>query len=80
MQTLQCLRKSSLTWPTFATDIAKPLKLQMIAIGVAKGNSSLRDFLNIALYEIQIAGKHNEIWESFWGMPPLVKIEADPYF
>ena len=56
------------------------IRTSYCAIGVAKGNSSLRDFLNIALYEIQIAGKHNEIWESFWGMPPLVKIEADPYF
>ena len=56
------------------------IRTSYCAIGVAKGNSSLRDFLNLALYEIQSTGKHNEIWESFWGMPPLVKIEADPYF
>ena len=56
------------------------IRTSYCAIGVAKGNASLRDFLNIALYELQSAGEHNALWEKFWGAPPLVAVEPTPYF
>ena len=56
------------------------IKTSYCAIGVKKGNYNLRDFLNIALYEIQSADQHNEIWRKYWDRDPLVKIIPDPYF
>ncbi len=56
------------------------IKTSYCALGVKKGNYSLRDFLNAALYEIQSADIHNQIWEKHWGRPPLVKVVAQPYW
>lgn len=49
-------------------------------IGVAKGNESLRGFLNILLYDLHSSGFVNETWEKWYGAPMLVKVEANPYF
>lgn len=50
------------------------------AIGVKKDNDSLRDYLNAAIFEIQQAGTHNELWEQFWGRMPIVSVEPQPYW
>lgn len=50
------------------------------AIGVKKGNDTLREFLNIALYEIQSEGKADETWRKYWGRDMLVKVVPQPYF
>ena len=56
------------------------IKTSYCAMGVKKGNYSLRDFLNLALYELQSADVHNEIWRKHWGRDPLVKVLPNPYF
>jgi polar amino acid transport system substrate-binding protein len=56
------------------------IRTSYCAIGVQKGNTSLRDYLNAAVYEIQTAGTHNALWEKFWGRPPLVSVEPQPYW
>ena len=50
------------------------------AIGVKKGNSTLRDYLNAVIYEIQSAGIHNTLWQKYWGAPPLVSVVPQPYW
>lgn len=49
-------------------------------IGVAKGNDSLRHFLNAAIYEIESAGTQNTLWEKYWGRPPIVEVKPNPYW
>lgn len=49
-------------------------------IGVQKNNHSLRQFLNILLYELHSGGKINDLWESAYGAPMLVEVEATPFF
>ena len=56
------------------------IKTSYCAMGVKKGNYSLRDFLNLALYELQSADVHNQIWRKHWGRDPLVKVLPNPYF
>lgn len=50
------------------------------AIGVQQGNHSLREFLNVLLYDLHSGGTVNELWEKWYGSPMLVKVEAQPYF
>ena len=56
------------------------IKTAYCAIGVQKGNHSLRSFLNAALWEIQDPGIHNDIWEKHYGIPPIVAVKAQPYW
>jgi polar amino acid transport system substrate-binding protein len=50
------------------------------AIGVKKGNTALRDYLNAAIYELEAEGVHAALWEEHWGAPPLVAVEPQPYW
>ena len=56
------------------------IKTAYCSFGVKKGNSTVRDFLNIALYELQTSGEIDKLWSSHWGRDMLVKIKPDPYF
>lgn len=49
-------------------------------IGLAKGNSDLRHFLNIVLYDLHTSGFVAERWEHWFGAPMSVPVEAQPYF
>lgn len=49
-------------------------------IGVAKGNDTLRHWLNAWLYDIQSQGIHNQLWEKHHGMPPVVAVVPQPYW
>jgi len=60
--------------------IPEVIRTSYCAIGVKKGNAGLRDYLNAALYELQSAGIHNQLWEQFWDRPPLVKVVPQPYW
>jgi len=50
------------------------------ALGVAKGNYSLRDWLNIALYELHTAGTVEQLWEKWFAAPMATKVPVSPYF
>lgn len=49
-------------------------------LGVAKGNASLRDYLNIALYEMHTDGEIGQLWERWFGRPMDTKVPASPWF
>ena len=49
-------------------------------IGVQKNNHSLRQFLNILLFDLHNSGKINEFWEAAYGAPMLAKVEPTPFF
>jgi len=50
------------------------------SFGVAKGNYTLRDWLNIALYEFHTAGTVEAIWEKWFLKPMDTKVPVTPYF
>jgi polar amino acid transport system substrate-binding protein len=56
------------------------IKTAYDAIGLEKGNAGLQNWLNQALWEIQDPGIHDQLWEKHYGMPPIVKVVAQPYF
>jgi polar amino acid transport system substrate-binding protein len=61
--------------------IAAPqLGITWSCFGVAKGNASLRDYLNIALYELHTDGTIEALWEKWFGRPMDTKVPVTPYF
>jgi polar amino acid transport system substrate-binding protein len=56
------------------------IRTSYCAIGVKKGNEGLRLFLNQALWELQNDGIHNTLWEKHYGIPPIVKVQPQPYW
>jgi polar amino acid transport system substrate-binding protein len=49
-------------------------------VGVKQGNYALRDWLNTALYDLQVRNFHNEAWEKHFGSPQVVPVVAQPYW
>ena len=49
-------------------------------LGVAKGNTSLRDYLNVALFEMHTDGEVGQLWERWFGRPMDTKVPATPWF
>jgi polar amino acid transport system substrate-binding protein len=51
-----------------------------VGIGVQKGNSSLRDFLNVALFEMHRSGFVNQTWEKWFKSPMRTPVPLNPIF
>ncbi len=50
------------------------------SFGVAKGNHTLRDWVNIALYELHTTGVVEQLWEKWFLRPMDTKVPVTPYF
>jgi polar amino acid transport system substrate-binding protein len=50
------------------------------SIGVAKGNDTLRNWLNIALFSLSESGFMADTYKKWFGMDMVVPIVANPYF
>jgi polar amino acid transport system substrate-binding protein len=49
-------------------------------LGVAKDNHSLRNWLNIALYELHTDGTIERLWEKWFDGPMFTKVPVSPFF
>ena len=49
-------------------------------IGVAKGNASVREWLNVALYSLGASGFLADTYKKWFGIDPVVPVHPDPYF
>jgi polar amino acid transport system substrate-binding protein len=58
----------------------QPIFIAYCSIGVSKGNESLREYLNVLLYDLHTSGDINSLWTKWYGSPMAVPITADPYF
>lgn len=58
----------------------EPIFVAYCSIGLAKGNSQLRDFLNVLLYDLHSSGAVNELWTKWYGNSMAVPVEPDPFF
>ncbi len=50
------------------------------ALGVQKGNYSLRDWLNVALYDLHSKGVIGALWEEWFLAPMASDVPVSPYF
>ena len=57
-----------------------PIFISYCGIGVGKGNQSLRDFLNILIFDLHNSGVINATWEKWYGAPMAVPVPVNPFF
>jgi polar amino acid transport system substrate-binding protein len=57
-----------------------PVNVYFCCLGVAKGNSTLRDWLNVQLFEMHRSGMINEYWEKWFGGPMVFEVPATAWF
>jgi len=57
-----------------------PIFVAQCAIGVRRGNESLREFLNVLLYDLHTSGAVNDTWKKWYGAPMAVPVQADAFF
>jgi polar amino acid transport system substrate-binding protein len=51
-----------------------------VGIGVQKGNTALRDVLNVVLFEMHRSGFVNTTWQKWFGVPMTTPIPFNPMF
>jgi polar amino acid transport system substrate-binding protein len=51
-----------------------------VGIGVQKGNTALRDVLNVVLFELHRTNFVNQTWEKWFGVPMTTRIPFNPMF
>jgi len=49
-------------------------------LGVAKGNDTLRNYLNVVLFDMHRSGDVDRIWQKWFGRPIDTKVPAVPWF
>ncbi|MFK8081698.1 MAG: transporter substrate-binding domain-containing protein [Granulosicoccus sp.] len=60
--------------------VETPVDIYYCALGVAKNSSGLKDWLNIAVYELHRRGKTDAMWKEWFGIDMIYPVEATPYF
>jgi polar amino acid transport system substrate-binding protein len=64
-------------WKIFATP---EMPVSYDSLGVAKGNASLRDWLNIAIWEMHSSGQIAALWTKWFGRPMASPVPVSPFF
>lgn len=70
------MNKHDVEWKVVET----PVDIYYCSLGVAKGSTGLKDWLNVAIYEMHRRGRTDELWEKWFGRPMIYPVEATPYF
>ncbi len=63
-------------WKTLPT----PVRLYYNAIGVAKGNDTLRNWLNVAIFDLQSDGTVDALWKEWFKTDNIFGVKPNPYF
>ena len=70
------MNKHEVKWKVVKT----PVNVYYCGLGVAKGNASLRDWLNVALFELHRGGFIDETWKNWFGIDMIFSVNPSPYF
>lgn len=60
--------------------VETPVSVYFCCLGVGKGNYTLRDWLNVALFELHRDGVTDRLWEKWFGGPMIYKIRWTEWF
>jgi polar amino acid transport system substrate-binding protein len=63
-------------WKTLTT----PVKLYYNCLGLAKGNETLRNWLNLAIFELQSDGTVDALWKEWFKTDNIFAVKPNPYF
>lgn len=70
------MNKHDVAWKVLET----PVDVYYCGLGVQKGNYTLRDWLNVAIFELHRDGVVDEIWKKWFGIDMLYPVGVSPYF
>lgn len=70
------MNKHKVDWKVVET----PVDVYYCSIGVSKGNDSLRNWLNVALFDLHRRGFIAATWKKWFGIDMLFDVKATPYF
>lgn len=70
------MNKHKVDWKIVET----PIDVYYCALGVAKNSTGLKDWLNVAVFELYRKGKTNELWKKWFGMDMIKPVGAQPFF
>ena len=57
-----------------------PIKTYYNGLAVARGNESLRLWLNLAIFELQSSGYVDDLWKKWFKTDNTFRVEPNPYF
>jgi polar amino acid transport system substrate-binding protein len=57
-----------------------PIFVAYCAMGVRKNDDSLREFLNVLIYDLHSSGMIADAWKKWYGAPMAVPVAVDPFF
>jgi len=60
--------------------VETPVDVYYCAIGVAKNSDNLKDWLNVAVFELQRKGVTDELWLKWFGIEMLQPVDQSPWF
>jgi len=60
--------------------VETPIDVYYCALGVAKDATGLKDWLNVAIFDLYRKGKTNELWKKWFGMEMIKPVGAQPFF
>ena len=58
----------------------KPVDVYFCGLGIAKNSTGVKDWLNVAIFELARKGKVDELWLKWFGMPMLFPTGVGPGF
>jgi polar amino acid transport system substrate-binding protein len=70
------MKKYKVDWKV----LEDPIDVYYCPAGVAKGNHSLRDWMNVAIFELHKSGWIEETWQKWFGLGMLHSVHSSPYF
>lgn len=70
------MAKHKVDWKIVET----PIDVYYCGLGVAKTSTGLKDWLNVAIFELHRRGKTDVIWKKWFGLDMIKSVGASPYF
>ena len=70
------MNKHDVDWMVVET----PVDIYYCSLGVAKGSANLKDWLNVALYELHRDGVIDALWLKWFGRPMITDVDSSPWF
>ena len=80
VEATDCFEKVNRGIFAFNQVVDKAIDTWYCGIGVKKGNASLQQWLNVALYTLHRADFVDETWEKWFGIRQIHSVQPQPYF
>jgi polar amino acid transport system substrate-binding protein len=60
--------------------VETPVTIYYCCLGISKGNETLKNWLNVAIFELHRDGTIEELWKKYFGRPMIHKVKWSDWF